>query len=94
VVQSKQTNSECQKKEKFMLFKGKSEQINLEGLQLNIGDQLIDQVGTDCKEQYLNLLDMYWMINLNELAMLSIFVKKLCLLLEMHKTQLCRQPSV
>ena len=35
-----------------MLFKGKSEQINLEGLQLKIGDQLIDQVGTDCKEKY------------------------------------------
>ena len=35
-----------------MLFKGKSEQINLEGLQLKIGDQLIEQVGTECKEQY------------------------------------------
>ena len=55
-----------------MLLKGKSEQINLEGLQLKIGDQLIDQVGTDCKEQYfkvfVHVLD-------DKLAMLRIFVK-------------------
>ena len=40
------------KNTKFMLFKGKSDQTNLEGMKLKIGDQLIDQVGTDCKEKY------------------------------------------
>ena len=35
-----------------MFFEGKNEKINLQGLNLKIGNQLIDQVGTSCKEKY------------------------------------------
>ena len=40
------------KKIKIMFFEGKNEKINLQGLNLKIGNQLIDQVGTSCKEKY------------------------------------------
>ena len=35
-----------------MLFEGKNVKTNLDGLKLIIGDKMIDQVGTDCKEKY------------------------------------------
>ena len=40
------------KKTKFMLFNGKNPQLNLQGLHLKIGDKLIAQVGSECKEKY------------------------------------------
>ena len=40
------------KKTKFMLFCDKKSQINLQYLNLKIGDKLIEQVGTNCKEKY------------------------------------------
>ena len=40
------------KKTKFMLFSEKNAQINLQNLQLKIGDKVVEQVGTNCKEKY------------------------------------------
>ena len=40
------------KKTKFMFFSDNNLQLDLVGLSLNIGDKLIDQVGTNCKEKY------------------------------------------
>ena len=40
------------KKTKFMLFSDKNAQINLQYLNLKIGDKLVEQVGTNCKEKY------------------------------------------
>ena len=40
------------KKTKFMLFSDKNAQINLQYLNLKIGDRLVEQVGTNCKEKY------------------------------------------
>ena len=39
------------KKTKFMLFEGKKEKTNLEGLDLKIDDKIIDQVGSNCEEK-------------------------------------------
>ena len=40
------------KKTKFMLFEGKKDKTNLEGLNLKIDDKIIDQVGSNCEEKY------------------------------------------
>ena len=35
-----------------MLFEGKNERTDLQGLDLKIGNQIIEQVGSNCKEKY------------------------------------------
>ena len=40
------------KKTKFMLFSDKNAQINLQYLNIKIGDKLVEQVGTNCNEKY------------------------------------------
>ena len=40
------------KKTKFMVFSEKNTKLNLQYLNLKIGDKIIDQVGTDCKEKH------------------------------------------
>ena len=40
------------KKTKFMIFCDKNLQTNLQGLNLKIGDTVIEQVGTNCKDKY------------------------------------------
>ena len=40
------------KKTKFMLFSEKNDKINLQNKNLKIGEQMIEQVGSNCKEKY------------------------------------------
>ena len=40
------------KKTKFMLFSERNAQVNLQYLNLKIGDKIVEQVGTNCKEKY------------------------------------------
>ena len=43
------------KKTKFMLFSDKNLQTDIKDLQIKIGGKILDQVGTNCKEQYFKL---------------------------------------
>ena len=45
------------KKTKFMLFCDKKSQINLQYLNLKIGDKIIEQVGTNCKDKYFKFVE-------------------------------------
>ena len=47
------------KKTKFMLFCEKNTKVDLKNLHIKIGDKLVEQVGTNCMKNILNLLDTY-----------------------------------
>ena len=44
------------KKTKFMLFEGKNQKTNIEGLSLLIDNKEIDQVGSNCKQKYIKFV--------------------------------------